>query len=75
MQVLTQVEPFFSRAETADEWPDIPWYQRVVEVCFASVALLFSIPIIAIIAAIIKLDTPGPVFFPAQASREGRAAI
>jgi lipopolysaccharide/colanic/teichoic acid biosynthesis glycosyltransferase len=72
IQVLTEVVPFQAGAGTTEQYPDIPWYQRVFEVCFASVALLVSIPIIAVIAVIIKLDTPGPAFFRQQ--RLGRGA-
>ena len=36
---------------------------RTFEVCVASIALIFALPIMAIIAIVIKRGTPGPVLF------------
>lgn len=47
--------------------------KRVVDVFGASVALLFLAPIMLVVAALIKLDSPGAVFYTAQrAGRKGQ---
>jgi lipopolysaccharide/colanic/teichoic acid biosynthesis glycosyltransferase len=37
--------------------------KRAFDVCFALIALLFTLPFTIVIAVAIKLDSPGPVFF------------
>jgi sugar transferase (PEP-CTERM system associated) len=39
------------------------WLKRVMSVALAAVALVLSAPLLALIALLIKLDSPGPVFF------------
>jgi exopolysaccharide biosynthesis polyprenyl glycosylphosphotransferase len=39
------------------------WFKRVVDVAGASAALLVTAPLFALIALLIKRDSPGPVFF------------
>lgn len=43
--------------------PAVAWDQRLVEILVAGLALLLTSPIIAMMALIIKLGTPGPVLF------------
>jgi exopolysaccharide biosynthesis polyprenyl glycosylphosphotransferase len=45
--------------------------KRVMDITLASLALLVASPVLLLIAAAIKLDTPGPVFF--RQDRAGRA--
>ena len=44
--------------------------KRVLDILFATVALAFALPVIAVAAVAIKMDTPGPVFH--RATRVGR---
>jgi Undecaprenyl-phosphate glucose phosphotransferase len=37
--------------------------KRAIDVGFASIALLFAAPFLALVALAIKLDSPGPIFF------------
>jgi exopolysaccharide biosynthesis polyprenyl glycosylphosphotransferase len=47
--------------------------KRIVDVIGASAACLLLMPLLAVIAALIKLDSPGPVFYAAQrAGKKGR---
>ncbi|MBN1875248.1 MAG: undecaprenyl-phosphate glucose phosphotransferase [Anaerolineae bacterium] len=39
------------------------WLKRVMDLLIAGICLLFGWPIFALIALMIKLDSPGPVFF------------
>jgi lipopolysaccharide/colanic/teichoic acid biosynthesis glycosyltransferase len=45
---------------------DVPWYVRMFEIGVASVALLFTFPLIAFTLVVIKLGTPGPALFRQQ---------
>ena len=46
--------------------------KRALDIAVASIALLFFAPIAAVIAIAIKLDSPGPLFFPqARVGRDG----
>lgn len=56
---------------TASLGPSARIIKRVMDVTLASFALVVASPILLIIAAAIKLDTPGPVFF--RQERIGRA--
>lgn len=38
-------------------------YKRIYDVVFSTVGLIFSAPLFPILAILIKLDSPGPVFF------------
>jgi hypothetical protein len=42
--------------------------KRALDIAVASIALLFFAPIAAVIAIAIKLDSPGPLFFPKHGS-------
>jgi exopolysaccharide biosynthesis polyprenyl glycosylphosphotransferase len=47
--------------------------KRVVDVCVSAAALVALLPLLALISALIKLDSAGPVFYSAQrAGRKGR---
>ena len=52
--VDVQVEPW--------DWQDYA-LKRVFDVCFAGFGLLVWVPVMAVIAAAIKLDSPGPVLY------------
>ena len=54
------------------EREDINRVQRALEWCFALIVLVVSAPLIAVLAILIKLDSPGPVFF--RHKRLGRGA-
>jgi lipopolysaccharide/colanic/teichoic acid biosynthesis glycosyltransferase len=41
----------------------LPWTRRVIDVVIAAVALVLLSPVFLLLALLIKLDTPGPVFF------------
>lgn len=44
---------------------------RIFEVSFAFTALLFSLPVIAVLAILVRLDSPGPAFFRHQRITKG----
>lgn len=47
--------------------------KRLLDISLAAVASLIFLPVVAIIAALIKLDSPGPIFYCApRAGRKGR---
>ena len=49
------------------------WHQRTFEIVFALTAIVLSLPIMAIIALLIRWDTPGPVlFFQQRVGRNGQ---
>ena len=49
------------------------WPQRTFEIAFALIALALSLPVMAIIALLIRWDSPGPVlFFQQRIGRKGR---
>ena len=61
-------------------WRAIPtlglFAKRVFDVAFSSVALLLCAPLFSFLAAWIKLDSPGPVFYRSRrAGKKGRAFI
>lgn len=39
------------------------WAQRIFEILFASIVLVLGLPVMLLIALIIRLDSPGPVLF------------
>ena len=39
------------------------WVRRVLSVAAAAIGLVFAVPMMAIVAVLVKLDSPGPVFF------------
>lgn len=41
----------------------MPWWKRAMDVSVASLMILFTVPLWAAIAIIIKIVSPGPVFF------------
>lgn len=58
-------------------WRAIPtlglFAKRVFDVAFSSVALVLCVPLLSFLAAWIKLDSPGPVFYRSRrAGRKGR---
>jgi Undecaprenyl-phosphate galactose phosphotransferase WbaP len=40
-----------------------PWMKRMFDVIFSTVALFCAVPIFVVLAILIKLDSPGPVFY------------
>jgi exopolysaccharide biosynthesis polyprenyl glycosylphosphotransferase len=56
---------------TASLGPTARIMKRLIDVTLATCALVFASPVLLIIAAAIKLDSPGPVFF--RQERIGRA--
>ena len=53
--------------------PGIPWAVRVVEIISASALLVLMLPVILVIAAVVKLDSPGPcLFWQPRVGRHGR---
>lgn len=42
---------------------DPAWYQRAFEIVFAAIVLVLTLPVMLVIALIIRLDSPGPVLF------------
>jgi exopolysaccharide biosynthesis polyprenyl glycosylphosphotransferase len=59
---------------SAEQLPAIALFlKRLLDVMIAGAALVFSLPALAVIAALIKLDSPGPVLYCApRAGRKGR---
>jgi exopolysaccharide biosynthesis polyprenyl glycosylphosphotransferase len=48
--------------------------KRLLDVAGAGVALIFLVPVLAVLAMLVRLDSPGPVLYAAQrAGRKGRA--
>lgn len=43
--------------------PPIPMWKRCVDLFFSSIALIFLLPVFLVIGVLIKLTSPGPVFF------------
>lgn len=41
----------------------LPWWKRGIDIVVSSVALLLLAPLLAVVAAAVKLTSPGPVFF------------
>lgn len=41
----------------------LPWWKRGLDIIVSSVALLLLAPLLALVAAAVKLTSPGPVFF------------
>lgn len=58
---------------TASLGPSAQIMKRVMDLTLATLALLVAAPVLLVIAAAIKLDTPGPVFF--RQERSGRAGV
>lgn len=49
------------------------WVKRALDVVGAGVALIFLAPALAVLALLVRLDSPGPVFYSApRAGRKGR---
>lgn len=44
-------------------WHRPPWYLRAVEVPLAAALLVLTLPVMAVIAALIRWDSPGPALF------------
>lgn len=59
---------------SAEQLPAIALFlKRLLDVIIAGAALVISLPLLAVIAAFIKLDSPGPVLYCAlRAGRKGR---
>ncbi|HEX6824102.1 MAG TPA: sugar transferase [Candidatus Sulfotelmatobacter sp.] len=59
---------------SAEQLPAIALFlKRLLDVLIAGAALVFLLPLLAVIAAFIKLDSPGPVLYCApRAGRKGR---
>ena len=54
-------------------WHSYIYTKRAIDLIGASVALLIFAPIMIVVAILIKLDSPGPVFFmPTRVGREGK---
>jgi len=49
--------------ETSMDPPHFPLWKRSFDVCISSIGLLLLSPFFLVIAAVIKLDSSGPVFF------------
>jgi lipopolysaccharide/colanic/teichoic acid biosynthesis glycosyltransferase len=53
--------------------PPVSWLQRAVEIAIAAPLLILTLPVMLVIAAIVKLDSPGPaVFRQVRVGRHGR---
>src|SRR5206468_3022366 len=51
----------------------MPFSKRAIDVFSAAIALVLLLPVLAIVSILIKLTSPGPVFFAqARAGRGGR---
>ena len=49
------------------------WYERAFEIVFAATVLVLTLPVMLLIALIIRLDSPGPVlFFQKRVGKGGR---
>jgi lipopolysaccharide/colanic/teichoic acid biosynthesis glycosyltransferase len=60
-------------ARRGEHCPPIPLAQRVAEMVVAAVLLLLTAPVIAAVAVVVKLDSPGPAIFrQARVGRHGR---
>ncbi|WP_137284662.1 sugar transferase [Halorussus salinisoli] len=51
------------------DWQDYV-FKRIFDVTFAAIGLIAFAPFIAVIAAVIKLDSPGPVFYSQERTAE-----
>lgn len=51
------------------DWQDY-LIKRTFDICFAGTVLLVSLPIICLVAAAVKLDSPGPVFYKQRRTAE-----
>jgi lipopolysaccharide/colanic/teichoic acid biosynthesis glycosyltransferase len=69
---LASVEPIVSSLRPADEqsWREL--FKRVLDVCGSGALLLILAPLFLAIAALVRLKSPGPVFF--RQVRVGRRA-
>jgi exopolysaccharide biosynthesis polyprenyl glycosylphosphotransferase len=65
----TTAAPDVTGIDTGESW-GYKLFKRVVDLSIGSVILVLLLPIIPVIAIMIKLDTPGPVFF--KQDRVGR---
>jgi len=57
-------------------WPVLSYargLKRIADIVFSLVVLILSTPIFLIVAAVIKLTSPGPVFYPAR--RQGQYGV
>lgn len=55
--------PSYAYGRPLDERPIALVAKRVVDVVLASIALIVLLPVMALIALAIRLDSPGPIFF------------
>jgi lipopolysaccharide/colanic/teichoic acid biosynthesis glycosyltransferase len=62
-QSMVSAPHAFRGAEDARRAGRVGLSQRLVEIVIASCALLFALPVMLVVAVIIKLGTPGPVLF------------
>lgn len=62
LEVLEVSRPFETVDRSAEQ-ADVTAIQRVLEWCFALFVVIASAPLIAVLAVLIRLDSPGPVFF------------
>ncbi len=51
------------RALAAYLAPPLPWWKRVIDVAGAGIGLILAAPLFLVIALLIKIVSPGPVFF------------
>jgi Undecaprenyl-phosphate glucose phosphotransferase len=77
VSLLVDIETESARAEALSRMADLPlarvsgvskderraFYKRIQDLVIGSLALLLLAPLMAIIAMLIKLDSPGPIFF------------
>ena len=55
-------DPYFAlHNETRDGWPVI--FKRILDILCSALLLILLLPLFAIVAALIKITSPGPVFF------------
>ena len=55
-------DPYFAlHNETRDGWPLI--FKRILDILCSALLLILLLPLLAIVAALIKITSPGPVFF------------
>lgn len=69
---LSAVRPswfVFSDGFHRSRWSDL--LKRVFDIVFATIGLLLALPVMALVALAVRLDSPGPVFY--RQTRVGRA--
>jgi lipopolysaccharide/colanic/teichoic acid biosynthesis glycosyltransferase len=62
-----------SRARLPEKFGEASRTRRIAEACLAAIVLVLSLPLMLLIAAAIRLDSPGPVlFFQQRLGKDGK---